>query len=425
MSLSNKVRNYVLKHADQFDVVLWLDSSEHVGKSHIGKYKILVGLGSKSSIVLNEANPSDWQVIDDFCARTVWKFTTVSYDLKNPLHGLKTTNPDTHNWPLLEIHEPEVVIGVDYDDNLFVEGMNRDEIRSSIEHESDSYDAKVKVQVKVEEISSAVSRDEYHESVAYIKQQIREGNMYEMNLCVEHELMHPDIPDPLALFQELNTVSPTPFAAFVKSNNRNVLCASPERFLRRSNDVLYSQPIKGTSERLEDVVANNQSKLHLANSIKERAEHVMIVDLVRNDLSRVCTPGSVQVEELFGIYEFRQVNQMISTISGKQEAGTTFTDILRATFPMGSMTGAPKRIVMEFIDEIETTSRGWYSGSIGYIEPNGNFDLNVVIRSLLIDTETNKSSYTVGGAITFDSDPEAEFHECKLKAKAINKILGF
>lgn len=425
MSLSNKVRNYVSKHANEFGVVFWLDSSELLGKSHIGKYKVLVGLGSKRSIVLEDVTASDWQRIDDFCSSPSWKFTTLSYDLKNPLHGLKTTKSDTHNWPLLELHEPEVVIGLDYHDNLFIDGMNREEIRSTIEHESDSSNTKVKVHVKVDHIVSAVNRDDYHKSVAYIKQQIREGNMYEMNLCVEHELIEPQIAEPISLFQELNAVSPTPFAAYVKSDNRNVLCASPERFLRRSNDVLFSQPIKGTSERLEDPVANNQSKLHLANSIKERAEHVMIVDLVRNDLSRVCTTGSVQVEELFGMYEFKQVNQMISTISGKQEDGTTFTDILRATFPMGSMTGAPKRIVMEFIDEIETTARGWYSGSIGYIEPNGDFDLNVVIRSLLIDTSRNKSTYTVGGAITFDSDPEAEFQECKLKAKAINKILGF
>jgi para-aminobenzoate synthetase component 1 len=186
---------------------------------------------------------------------------------------------------------------------------------------------------------------------------------------------------------------------------------------------VYSQPIKGTSVRYEDFQKDQDSKLHLANSIKERAEHIMIVDLVRNDLSKLSKPGSIRVDELFGIYGYRHVNQMISTVSGNLKEKANFCKAVSASYPMGSMTGAPKQIVMKFIDELETAARGWYSGSIGYIKPNGEYDSNVVIRTLLHDSDKNLAKFDVGGAITYDSDPDQEYLECLLKSKAIRQIL--
>ena len=202
------------------------------------------------------------------------------------------------------------------------------------------------------------------------------------------------------------------------------MCASPERYLLKRDNHVFSQPIKGTAPRFDNATEDRMSRLHLANSIKERAEHVMIVDLVRNDLSRVSEAGSVVVDELFGIYGYRHVYQMVSTISGQLAHPTNLLDLLQVTYPMGSMTGAPKHIVMNYIDQIEQTTRGWYSGTVGYCSPDGTIDSNVVIRSIMYDADAQLAKYNVGGAITYDSDPEAEYQECLLKSKAIRKLLA-
>ena len=159
------------------------------------------------------------------------------------------------------------------------------------------------------------------------------------------------------------------------------------------------------------------------NSAKDRSENVMVVDLVRNDLSKVCKEGTVRVDELYGIYSFPQVHQMISTVSGELKEEVCFTDILKATFPMGSMTGAPKNKVMHLIEKYEQTKRGIFSGAVGYISPNGDFDFNVVIRSIMYNADTSYLSFQTGSAITFYSDPEKEWEECLLKAEAIKVVL--
>ncbi|MBL7747847.1 MAG: chorismate-binding protein, partial [Chitinophagaceae bacterium] len=161
----------------------------------------------------------------------------------------------------------------------------------------------------------------------------------------------------------------------------------------------------------------------LFHSAKDRSENVMVVDLVRNDLAKICTEGTVKVDELYGIYSFPQVHQMISTVSGELKQGISFADIIKATFPMGSMTGAPKKRVMELIEQYEQTRRGIFSGAVGYIAPNGDFDFNVVIRSIMYNAATRYLSYQAGSGITFYSDPEMEWEECLMKAAAIRKVL--
>jgi len=197
-----------------------------------------------------------------------------------------------------------------------------------------------------------------------------------------------------------------------------------ERFLVKKQNTLISQPIKGTIGKGKTLEEDKLLIQELENSEKDRAENVMIVDLVRNDLAKVCKPGTIKVEELFGIYSYLQVHQMISTVSGELKPNITFGDILRATYPMGSMTGAPKIAAMKFIEELEDFKRGWYSGSVGYIEPNGDFDFNVVIRSLLGNMNTKEIAYCAGGAITIDSETDKEWNEIKLKTKAITSILA-
>jgi para-aminobenzoate synthetase component 1 len=228
----------------------------------------------------------------------------------------------------------------------------------------------------------------------------------------------------LAVFNSLNAVSPAPFAAYYRHGHCAMMCASPERYIRKGGDVVTSQPIKGTARRDSDTHQDEQIKKELFTNIKERAENIMIVDLVRNDLARSCERGSVKVDELFGIYTFPQVHQMISTVSGKLKKEMLLTDTIRYSFPMGSMTGAPKIKVMELIEEYEQSRRELFSGTVGYITPEGDFDFNVIIRSLFYNDVTGYLSYTTGGAITYDSVPELEWEEMRLKARALERIFS-
>jgi para-aminobenzoate synthetase component 1 len=227
----------------------------------------------------------------------------------------------------------------------------------------------------------------------------------------------------LILFQKLSEQSPNPFAALYKLNDKYCVCQSPERYLKKNGNTILSQPIKGTAARnLTDQEKDLQNRNSLGND-KERSENVMIVDLVRNDLARICSEGTVKVDELFGVYQFPQVYQMISTISGELKDGISLDQILRATFPMGSMTGAPKQNVMKLIEKYERSKRGIFSGSIGYILPSKDFDFNVVIRSILYNSTSNYLSIPAGSAITFYSDPEKEYEECLVKISAMMSVV--
>jgi para-aminobenzoate synthetase component 1 len=228
--------------------------------------------------------------------------------------------------------------------------------------------------------------------------------------------------DPSALFKKMKASSP--FSAFYKIEHNYLLCSSPERFIRKEGNRIISQPMKGTAARNEDTILDLQNKLKLQTSEKERSENVMIVDLVRNDLSRIAERGSVQVDELFGIYTFPAVHQMVSTASAQLKSEMPFTTIVEAMFPMGSMTGAPKIRAMEIIDQCESFNRSIYAGSIGYISPNGNFDFNVVIRSILYNDKIKSAMIPVGSAITNSSVAEDEYNECLLKAQKLLQIIN-
>jgi para-aminobenzoate synthetase component 1 len=251
---------------------------------------------------------------------------------------------------------------------------------------------------------------------------IQQGDIYEANFCMEFFAENAQI-NPIDTYQKLATISQTPFAAFFKNNEHFLLSASPERYLRKEGTQVISQPIKGTAKRFEDPIQDEKSKLDLASDAKERSENIMIVDLVRNDLSQTANKGSVKVEELCAIYSFKQVHQMISTISSEVSNTISPIDILQTTFPMGSMTGAPKLSAMKIIEELEATKRGLYSGAIGYFSPVGDFDFNVVIRSILYNKNNNYLSFSVGSALTSLAIPEKEYEECLLKAKAMLHVL--
>ncbi len=271
---------------------------------------------------------------------------------------------------------------------------------------------------------SAPAKEDYLKKIIAVKEHIQKGDCYELNYC-NHYFFHNAALNPVKCYERLVKISPSPFSSLYKNEGSYCICSSPERYIKKTESQIISQPIKGTSKRnLQDSVADEATKAYLLQSEKERSENVMVVDLVRNDLSRICKPGSVQVAELFGIYSFPTVHQMISTVEGKLKADSSFSQILSATFPMGSMTGAPKKRVMELIEKYEEEPRGLFSGSIGYIDPGGDFDFNVVIRSIFYNETKQIVSYAAGGGITINSDPEKEWEESLLKMKAVEEVLG-
>ena len=268
------------------------------------------------------------------------------------------------------------------------------------------------------------SREEYLSTVRRLQEHILRGDCYEINFCQEFYAQGARI-DPLQTWHSLSRISPNPFAAYYRVGDSYLLCSSPERYLKRTGNTLLSQPIKGTWPRSATGRGEDEKgREALLHSVKDRSENVMVVDLVRNDLSRICLEGSVRVKELYGIYTFPQVHQMISSVEGELGPDKDLADCIRATFPMGSMTGAPKNRVVQLIGQYERSPRGLFSGAVGYVRPGGDFDLNVVIRSILYNQATGYLSCQVGSAITFYSDPAGEYEECLLKAEGMKKALG-
>ncbi len=350
-------------------------------------------------------------------------FGYLTYDLKNSIECLQSKNLDFQSFPNMHFFIPSIVIKV----NKNNVDISYDAMYSSDEIDSVFFSIKA-IKVKNRKIipvkiQSRVSKEEYVSNILKIKNHLQSGDIYEMNYCQEFYAQKINI-DPFDLFVRLNDIAKAPFASFYRCKNHFCLCASPERYLKKEGSRIFSQPIKGTIKRIEDSLLDKINQDKLLNSAKDFSENVMIVDLVRNDLSRIAKKSTVKVDELAGLYTYRDVHHLISTISCKIDKNTTISDVLQASFPMGSMTGAPKIRAMQLIEEFENTLRGLYSGSIGYITPNKDFDFNVVIRSVFYNQQSHYLSFMVGGAITIDSDPELEYEECLVKAKSIFEALG-
>lgn len=382
-----------------------------------GAFPHLLAIGAHALHELGDAPFDQLQKLHD--QQPDWYFGYFTYDLKNRVHGLKSRGPQKIAFPPCRFFQPKHLIFFEQDQVRIASlGDPRDVFEAISAQQSAPLRTCANTLPKAQ-----MGKKEYLRKVHRIKEHIREGDCYELNLCFEFSA-DSYAEDPLMLFRQLMATSPAPFACFQRHEDQYLISASPERFLKKEGQQLVSQPIKGTIRRGSTAAEDQQLKSQLRMSEKDRAENMMIVDLVRNDLARSCSWGSVSVPELFGIYSFRQVHQMISTISGSLRPGIAFTEAIRAAFPMGSMTGAPKKIVMELIDQYENSQRGLYSGAAGFITPAGNFDFNVVIRSMLYDAHRQRLSFSVGGAITWDSEPEQEWEECLLKARAILQLLG-
>lgn len=353
-----------------------------------------------------------------------WKIGFVSYDYKNNIEQLTSKGIDDIRFPEEFFFTPELIIEFS-ELELKISYNNQVYNKTALIHLLNNLNLQQleDKQVASIKILPRTTKEEYTRNVSRLKEHIQQGDIYEVNYCQEFYAHLVQI-NPIDTYFKLNKKSPTPFSCFVKFNDKYLLCASPERFMSKTGNKLISQPIKGTIKRGATILEDEVLKHQLKNDPKERSENIMIVDLVRNDLAKIAKRNSVKVDELCEIYTFPQVHQMISTISAELKKEVDFKQIIHALFPMGSMTGAPKIRAMELIEQYETSNRGLYSGTVGFIKPNGDFDFNVVIRSILYNASSKNLSYFVGGAITSLSVPEKEYEECLLKAKAINEVLS-
>ena len=273
------------------------------------------------------------------------------------------------------------------------------------------------------QLTPLTPKKKYLNTLHKLKQHIQRGDIYEINYCIRFAAQGINI-DPIHVFSKLDVLAKAPYSALLKIGNDFILCASPELFLKKDGSVLSSKPIKGTIRRGKSKEEDTTLKEELYTNIKERTENVMAVDVARNDLSQLAVKGSVQVNKLYNIESFETVHQMVSTVSCELKNGTSFEKILDATFPMASMTGAPKLKARQLIDLYEDFNRGYYSGAMGLIDENENFVISVIIRSIFYNQNSRELSIAVGGAITYLCDPEREYEECLLKAKALLTALN-
>ena len=406
--------------ARQHKVFIWLDANNHSDKYN--EFDYLLAVDIQSSIKTSYHNA--FEQLKDFQNKTEdWIFGYLGYDLKNDTEDLNSSNDDDVLFPDLFFFQPKKIFLVK-DNQLFIKYQK--EIVKDIDSDIETIENLVLKEDKNHseklEIQSKVSKADYLDKVNQLLHHIQRGDIYEINFCMEFFANNADI-KPYEIYQKLNKVSQPPFASFLKINDLYALSASPERYLKKKAQKVISQPIKGTAKRSAQIEKDEALKQSLLKDPKEQSENVMIVDLVRHDLSKTALKNSVKVEELFGLHSFLQVHQMISTISSEVSKNIPVIEIIKTTFPMGSMTGAPKIKAMQLIETFEATKRGLYSGALGYITPDGDFDFSVMIRSILYNQEKKYVSYSVGSAITAKSKPEKEYEECLLKAKALKEVL--
>jgi len=417
----NAFKKQLLNWSQQFREVTFLDSNINYNKdSKYSSFDMVLAVDSFTSIVTDYTNV--FEDLHQYQSKTKdWLFGYMSYDLKNDVEDLKSKNFDGLHFPDLFFFQPKKLFFLK-GNQLEIQYLNMvdDEVEVDfyeiLNHQSPTTNH------QLPKINQRVSKEKYIEKVSKMLDHIDRGDIYEANFCMEFFAKDAEI-NPSQVYESLNAISEPPFAVYFKNKDNYLISASPERYLKKIDTKIITQPIKGTAKRSFYMELDEELKINLSKDAKERSENIMIVDLVRNDLSHTATKGSVQVEELCQVYTFKQVHQMISTVVSNVENITSPIQIIKSTFPMGSMTGAPKISAMKIIEDLEETKRGLYSGAVGYFTPNGDFDFNVVIRSILYNSSNQYLSFSVGSAITSLSIPEKEYEECLLKAKAMFEVL--
>ena len=417
-------KEHLLIWSQQFDTALWLDANNY--HQQYSNFDAALAVEEFTAIKTDYDNAFD--KLKEYQSMTNdYIFGYISYDVKNDIEQISSKNFDGLDFADLYFFQPQKLI--------FIRGNNIEfKYLNMVDNEIETDFEKIKnldfncvQQDNIEnsdiKIKLRIHKDQYHKKIHEILDHIQKGDIYEVNFCQEFYAENATI-NPVETYQQLNNIAAPPFACFLKLEHQYVLCSSPERYIKKEGTKVISQPIKGTAKRLISKVDDEKIATDLQKDEKERAENVMIVDLVRNDLSKTAKMGTVKVEELCKVYPFKQVHQMISTVVSQVEENIHPVEIIKSTFPMGSMTGAPKVSAMNIIENLEETKRGLYSGTIGYFTPKGDFDFNVVIRSILYNEEEKYISYSVGSAITIKSSAEKEYEECLLKAKAMKHVLS-
>lgn len=402
--------------------------------------RAVLAVGAAKSILVDRPQPGAWTLWDRFVTdattRGVWTVGWLGYDLHACLGMTRSADPEAPRnlaqehpggWPSLHWWEPELLL--EWAPGELQPSVIRgaalpwtQEVLACLDAPSSDRRDPSALEGDWQPLTSGWDRKTYLDKFDAVQAALKRGDIYEMNLCMPWQGQAPGQAS-WSLFERLAAATKAPHSAYIQAGDHRVLCASPERFLEKRGDTLRSQPIKGTVRRGATPEEDDALKLGLLESEKECAENVMIVDLVRNDLSRVAMPKSVTVNELFGLHTFSTVHQMISTISCQLQSNATAEDVLRATFPMGSMTGAPKLSAMNLIASLEGHGRGVYSGTIGYVNGLGDWDMNVVIRSLMHRAESGRVDATVGGALTLLANGDDEYDECLLKVAALKTCL--
>ncbi len=375
------------------------------------------GIGAKGRIQISDPIGA-FEKLEEFQKSSTGRiFGYLGYDLKNDLEDLHSENPDMLNMPETAFFEPELEVNFQSgkleikSDNKILFEKALEAINAAANDQSEQRDEIV--------FKASTSREEYIQATQSIRAHLQRGDIYEANYCIQFSGAAPGF-EPVNDFLKLQMLTEAPFSVFAKLDKRYILSASPERYLKNTDGKLISQPIKGTIARSQNPQEDEALRIRLRNDPKEQNENVMIVDLVRNDLSRVAARGSVNVDTLFGVETFKTVHHLVSTVSARLNTDRHSNwDAIKATFPMGSMTGAPKISAMNIIDSHENFKRAAYSGAFGWMDPSGDFDFNVLIRSLFYNSDNQILAFSVGSALTILANPEKEYEECLLKADAL------
>ncbi len=419
-------KDQLLSWSTQFEEVVWLDSNNY--QQQYSSYDAVLAVEAFTSIHTDYDDAFEQLKVYQSSTKD-WLFGYLSYDLKNDVEQLSSRNFDGLHFPELFFFQPKKIFLLKGNE-LEIQYLNfvSDELETDLKQiesvvpssaveksQNQSLSEHIKIKLRIH-------KDAYFDKVNAMLAHIQRGDVYEANFCQEFYAENTSI-HPIEIYNNLNRISKPPFATFLRVYDKYLLSASPERYLKKEGTKIVSQPIKGTAKRSLNQTEDDELKKILSEDIKERSENVMIVDLVRNDLSKTATKGSVKVEELCKVYTFEQVHQMISTVVSEVQPDISPVEVIKSTFPMGSMTGAPKISAMKIIETLEETKRGLYSGAVGYFTPDQDFDFNVVIRSILYNASKKYVSYSVGGAITAKSDPLKEYEECLVKAKAMREVL--
>lgn len=387
--------------------------------NHLSSFSLAVGATRQIELSESKGAFSKLETFQTSAKKRIAGY--LGYDLKIDLEALTSANPDKLKMPVATFFEPEA--WVNYTDGKLEITDCSAEMEKEIRAAIDQPHIAEKSTDPPPEMRPEMTEAEYLEGAEAIKNHLRRGDIYEANFCFQ---MNGDADEKSLLnrFLALHERTHAPFSVYARMGEHEILSASPERFLNNSGGKLCSQPIKGTRKRSTDKIVDEALIAELRNDPKEQSENVMIVDLVRNDLSRVASRGTVKVKELFGIQSFKTVHHMVSTICADLNTERhNHWDAIKACFPMGSMTGAPKISAMKIIEERENFKRGPYSGGFGWMDPNGDFDFNVMIRTIFYSRREKLLSLSVGSALTINADPQKEYEECILKAEALLQSL--